>query len=371
VQFKAIPGHVEIKKHLIDEVEGGKISHAQLFAGKAGYATLPLALAFVQYLFCDNKQENDSCGVCTNCKKITDLQHPDVHFSFPTVQTISKTSNGLLNKWREQILEQPVFNLFEWTRKHDDKERKPIIGSDESLEIIKKLALKSYEGGYKVMIIWMAEEMNPTCSNKLLKLLEEPPAKTLFLLISENPDNILTTILSRTQMLRIPSFSMDEIQQIIEKEGVQRQQAESIAARSNGNLIDARNILNDQAEGILFRDLFIQLMRVCFKKNVNEMLDWTEEIGQLSREGQKHFSLYALHMIRQSILKNYTDNMLMRVSKEEGEFLSKFSRFISNNNVIDFMEIFDDAYYHLERNAAPKLLFTQVCFQVMRFIHKA
>lgn len=371
MQFKAIPGHAEIKKHLIDEVEGGKISHAQLFTGKAGHATLPLALAFVQYLFCEDKQENDSCGVCSGCKKISDLQHPDLHFSFPTVQSVSKTSNGLLTKWREQLLEQPVFNLYEWTKRHDDKERKPILGSEESLEIIKKLSLKSYEGGYKVMIIWMAEEMNAACSNKLLKILEEPPAKTLFILVTDSPDSILPTILSRTQLLRVPAFPMDEIQQIVENEGVQKQLAESIAARSNGNLIDARNILNDQKEAVLFRELFIQLMRVCFKKDVNAMLDWTDEIGQLSREGQKHFTLYALHMVRQSILKNYTDNMLMRVSAEEADFLIKFSRFISNNNVIDFMEIFNDAYYHLDRNAAGKLLFTQVCFQVMRFIHKA
>lgn len=371
MQFKSIPGHLEIKQHLLDEVDGGKISHAQLFAGKAGSATLPLALAFVQYLFCENKIENDSCGACASCKKVDDLQHPDLHFSFPTVQTISKTANGLIAKWRQQIKEQPVFNLYEWTKFMDDKERKPIIGTEESVEIIKKLSLKSYEGGYKVMLIWMAEEMNATCANKLLKILEEPPAKTLFLLVSESPDRMLTTILSRTQMLRIPSFGLDEIQRVVEREGVSKQLAESIAARSNGNLIEARNILSDQAEAVLFRELFIQLMRVCFKKDVNAMLDWTDDISNLSREGQKHFTLYALHMVRQSMLKNYTENMLMRVSQEEAAFLTNFARFISNNNVFDFMEIFNKAYYHLDRNAFGKLLFTQVCFQVMRFIHKA
>lgn len=371
MQFKAIPGQEEIKQHLIDEIDGGKISHAQLFAGNAGHASLPLALAFIQYLFCENKQENDSCGECAACKKITDLQHPDLHFSFPTVQSISKTSNPLLPQWRKQVTEQPVFNLFDWTKRIDEKERKPIIGTEESLEIIRKLSLKSYEGGYKIMLIWMAEEMNATCSNKLLKILEEPPAKTLFLLLCENPDKLLTTILSRTQMLRIPSYRLDEIQQVVEREGIQKQLAESIAARSNGNLIEARNILNDQTEAVLFRELFIQLMRVCFKKDVNAMLDWTEEVALLSREGQKHFTLYALHIVRQSMLRNYTDNMLMRVSKEEGDFLANFSRFISNNNVYDFMEIFNQAYYHLDRNALGKLLFTQVCFQVMRFIHKA
>lgn len=371
MQFNSIPGQQEIKSHLIEEVRGGKISHAQLFAGKSGHATLPLALAFVQYIFCENKSEKDSCGACSSCKKVMDLQHPDLHFSFPTVQTISKITNPLLPLWRTQIQEQPIFDLYHWTKRMDDKERKPIIGTEESLEIVKKLALKSYEGGYKVMLIWMAEEMNATCANKLLKILEEPPAKTLFLLVTDNPDKLLTTILSRTQILRIPSYPMDIIQQVVENSGINRQLAESIAARSNGNLIDAQQIMGDQSEANLFRELFIQLMRVCFKKDVNAMLDWSDEVSALSREGQKQFVQYALHMVRQSLLKNYTQDMLTRVSQEEANFLANFSRFISNNNALDFMEIFNDAHYHLDRNAFGKLLFTQLCFQVMRFIHRA
>lgn len=371
MQFGFIPGQDEIKKHLIEEINGGKISHAKLFAGNAGHSSLPLALAFVQYLFCENKTETDSCGACPSCKKITDLQHPDLHFSFPTVQTISKVTNPLLPQWRQQIKDQPIFDLYDWTKRIDDKERKPIIGTEESLEIVKKLALKSYEGGYKVMLIWMAEEMNTTCANKLLKILEEPPAKTLFLFVTDSADKLLPTILSRTQILRIPSLPIDTIREVVENNGVNRQLAESIAARSNGNLIDAQRIMGDQSEANQFRDLFISLMRVCFKKDVNAMLDWTEDVSTLSREGQKHFVHYALHMVRQSVLKNYTDNILIRVSEEEAEFLKKFSRFISNNNVIDFIEIFNDAHYHLERNAFAKLLFTQLCFQVMRFIHRA
>ncbi len=371
MQFNSIPGQEELKSHLIEEVKGGKISHAQLFAGKSGHATLPLALAFIQYIFCENKGENDSCGTCPSCKKVSDLQHPDLHFSFPTVQTISKTTNPLLALWRTQIQEQPIFDLYHWTKRMDDKERKPIIGTEESLEIVKKLSLKSYEGGYKVMLIWMAEEMNATCANKLLKILEEPPAKTLFLLVTDSPDKLLTTILSRTQILRIPSYPIDVIQQVVERSGIGRQLAESIAARSNGNLIDAQQIMGDQSEANLFRELFIQLMRVCFKKDVNAMLNWTDEVSTLSREGQKQFVQYALHMVRQSLLKNYTQDMLTRVSKEEADFLEKFARFISNNNALDFMEIFNDAHYHLDRNAFGKLLFTQLCFQVMRFIHRA
>lgn len=371
MQFATINGQEELKAHLIQEVNGGKISHAQLFLGKSGYGTLPLALAFVQYLFCENKQTTDSCGVCASCRKVSELQHPDLHFAFPVVQAIAKTSNSFLKEWRAQINEQPLFDLYDWTKRIDPKERKPIIGTEESLEIVKKLALKSYEGGYKVMLIWMAEEMNPTCSNKLLKILEEPPAKTLFLLVSDAQDKLLTTILSRSQVLRVPSLPLDALQQAIEKVGLSRQQAESLAARSNGNLLEAYRLMGNTEEIDLNRELFIQLMRVCFKKDVNAMLDWTENVSNLSREGQKIFALYALHMVRQSLLKNYTEEMLVRVSKEEAEFLKNFSRFITNNNALDFMTIFNDAHYHLDRNANAKILFTQLCFQVMRFIHKA
>jgi DNA polymerase-3 subunit delta' len=178
MQFSEVIGHNSLKSHLVDEVKNEKISHAQLFLGKPGYGVLPMALAFVQFLFCENKQESESCGACPACKKVSLLQHPDLHFSFPTIQAISKTSNGNLKEWREQIKEQPYFDLNGWIRKTDVRERKPIIGVQESEEVIKKLSLRSYEGGYKVMIIWMADQMNTATANKLLKIIEEPPKKT-------------------------------------------------------------------------------------------------------------------------------------------------------------------------------------------------
>lgn len=369
--FSSIPGQETLKTHLIKEIQLEKISHAKLFTGKAGYGTLPLALAYVQYLFCEQKQATDSCGTCPSCKKVNELQHPDIHFSFPTITDLSKTSDRLLPKWREQLKEQPYFSVLDWVRRLDNKDKKPIIGSEESLEIIKKLALKSFEGGYKVMIIWIAEMMNATCANKLLKILEEPPAKTLFILIAEDPNKLLVTIQSRTQQIRMTPFSVDDIQKALMQAGVQSQLAESVAVRSHGDLIEAQELVNNSGDEHIYRELFIQLMRVCFKKNVNEMLDWTEDVSKLSREEQKLFTLYALHMIRQSNLANYTDNMLVTASKEERQFLEKFARFITNNNLYDFIELFDQAHYHLDRNAAPKLLFTQLCFQIMRFIHKS
>jgi DNA polymerase III subunit delta' len=371
VQFSSVVGQEELKRHLIREVNSGKISHAQLFLGKAGYGPLPLALAFVQYLFCENKQEKDSCGVCGACRKVTELQHPDLHFSFPTVLSIAKKSDAFIGDWRSQVKEQPYFDLYDWTQRIDPSERKPVIGVDESLEIIRKLNLKSFEGGFKVMIIWMAEEMNTECANKLLKILEEPTPKTLFVLISEAQDKLLTTILSRTQVVRVPMLAADSVQLGLEARGVNRNTATSIASLSQGDYTEALQLLGDEDANDHNRELFIQLMRVCFKKDVGLMLDWADAVTSLTREGQKLFLKYALHMVRQSVLKNYTNDLLTRVSQQEAEFLKNFARFISNNNVLDFMQLFNDAHYHIERNAHAKLQFTQLCFQVMRFIHRA
>ena len=372
MQFSAVVGQKDLASHLIDEVNNEKVSHAQLFLGKPGYGPLPLALAFVQYLFCENKSENDSCGECTSCRKAEKLQHPDLHFSFPTVQTISKVSDPVLGEWREQLAENPYFDLNTWIRKIDVRERKPIISVHESEEIIKKLSLRSYEGGYKVMIIWMAEEMNVSCANKLLKIIEEPPAKTLFILLAESQEYMLQTILSRCQIVKVPRIKMEDMSVHLKTNmNVGSSNADSVASRVDGDLIEAMEFLGDHEEQDANREQFIQLMRVCYKKSVLDMIQWSEEISSVSREQQKVFLKYALHMFRQSMLRNYTEDHLTRVSDEEDEFLSKFAQFITGNNVFDFMKTFNEAHYHIERNANPKILFTNLCFNVMRYIHVA
>ena len=372
MQFKDVVGQGELKSHLIREILTDKVSHAQLFLGKSGYGTLPLALAFVQFLFCEDKNEQDSCGVCPSCRKVTELQHPDLHFSFPVVQAIEKKSDAFLSDWRAQIKEKSYFNLNDWLKRIDEKGRKPIIGTEESQEIIKKLNLKSYEGGYKVMVIWMAEDMNATCANKLLKILEEPPAKTLFLLISESHESILQTIISRTQLVKVPRIGLDDMSEYLKNVyQLSSNAAQSLASRVDGDLIEALEMLGDSHEQDENRELFIQLMRVCYKKDVVPMMDWAESAATLTKEKQKIFIRYALHMFRQSMLKNYTQDQLTKVSEEENQFLKNFAKFITGNNVFDFMETFNEAHYHIERNANAKLLFTNICFKVMRYIHVA
>jgi DNA polymerase-3 subunit delta' len=371
MQWKDVIGLEEQKWSLRKEVRNNTVSHAKLFHGKAGHGGLSLALAYAQYLFCSESTETDSCGRCPACLKVKHLQHPDLHFSFPVVQSMGKISDPFLHEWRNQLSETTYFSLNEWVKRIDEKERKPIISSDESQEILKKLSLKSFEGGYKVMIVWMAEEMNTVCANKLLKILEEPTKDTVFILLAERIEQLLPTIVSRTQTIRLPRLDADFIREFFRGKGVKSADLEALVSRSEGDLVIANRLLDMQGDHIELRELFILLMRACYKKDVLQMLDWAETIAFANREKQKTFLEYALHMFRQSLLKNYTQDQLTRVSIEEQTFLSNFSKFITGNNVFNFTKTFNEAHYHLDRNANSKILFTSLCFKVMRYIHHA
>ncbi|MCC5922508.1 MAG: DNA polymerase III subunit delta' [Crocinitomicaceae bacterium] len=372
MQFKDVIGQNAIKAQLIKSVKDERVSHAQLFLGNLGHGALALSIAYVQYLFCENKTDHDSCGTCPSCRKMEQLQHPDVHYTFPTVQADSKVCDPLMVSWREQVVASPYFNLQEWSHKIDPKGRNAIISVHQSQELINKLTLKSFEGGYKVAIVWMADAMKNECANKLLKLIEEPPPKTLIILLAEQNGAILPTILSRTQILKVKPLPDTEIQELLRSKGINNSDLiSSIALRSEGNVIAANAMLSDNQTSHQNRTDFIQLMRVCFKKDVLPMFDWSEKLASYGKDEQKDFLAYALFMVRQSIMKNYTNGDLMRASQEEIEFLEKFARFITNNNILPFTQLFNDAIYHLDRNANPKILFTNITFEVMRYIHRA
>ncbi len=369
--FQNVIGQNDLKQKLLKEVKDQKVSHAQLFTGDSGFGTLPLALAFAQLLFCEEPKENDSCGVCSSCIQVKDLQHPDLHFSFPTVQGISKISDGLISEWREQIKEMPYFSSFDWIKRIDPKEGNPIISVFESKEIQRKLRLKSYQGGYKVLIIWMPEKMNSECSNKILKILEEPPKKTVFILVSANADLLIETIRSRCQVVQLPRIKNDTLSSHLMKVfKISEEKCKSITAFSEGNLIRAMEVAETQDGEEALKDAFITLMRSSYKKNVIEMMNWADSMAKEGKERQKIFLKYTLHMLRQCLVKNYMGDELVQVSTEEADFISKFSPFISGNNIREFMKAFDEAFYQLERNANSKILFTLLCFQSMRYLHK-
>jgi DNA polymerase-3 subunit delta' len=370
MQFRNVIGQDEIKKRLIRSTKENRVSHTQLWLGDPGYGVLPLALAYIQYLFCENPTETDSCGRCSSCLKVEKLQHPDLHFSFPTVLAEAKTSDVLYAEWRSMIQENPYFNLKDWIERIDEKGRKPVIGTDESQNILKKLSLKSFEGGYKIMLIWMAEEMNPTCANKLLKILEEPPEKSLFFLISQSTEQLLPTIISRTQLLRIPQIDHTSLAAaLIDNFELHLTEADAMAHFSMGNWAQAKNLVLQGSLNNLLRELFIDAFRAAYKKDVIAMMNWANQIAGLGKEEQKSFLHYALHMFRQSILYNYTGERLIRLSDEEKKFVANFSKFITGNNLEDLYRSFSEAHYSIERNANQKILFTDLVFQAMKLIH--
>ena len=370
--FKDVLGHNDLKAKFVNDVRSQQVSHAHLLLGNIGYGSLSIALALSQYLMCENQRENDSCGECPACKKVQKLEHPDIHFSFPTVQAISKTSDPLFPLWKNIVLKNPYLGLNEWINASDDKGRKPIISVHQSEEIIKKLTLKSFEGGHKISIIWLAEEMNTACANKLLKIIEEPPKDTLFILIVENEDTVLPTILSRTQITNVNQLNDDELVGFLRNKGNSNEDLlKSISSRAEGDVASALEMINAGGNSNLNYQRFVELMRVCYKKEVLPMMFWAENMSKISREEQKHFIKYALYMVRQSLMKNYTNDQLMRTSADEATFLSKFSRFITGNNVLEFNDLFNASHYNIERNAHSKILFTNITFEVMRYIHKA
>ena len=363
MQFKDVIGQDKLKQKLIEVVKSGRISHAQLFLGKNGFGGLPLAIAFAQYISCKAPTEDDSCGSCTSCIKFKKLAHPDLHFSFPTNKTETvkhkgHTSDDFVQKFRELIIEKPYSTLNDWHRKIELENKQSLINVDESQSIIKKLNLKPYESEYKFLVMWMPERMNTEAANKLLKLIEEPSPKTLLLLVAEDIEQLLITITSRTQIVRVPPLSKEVISNYLANITADNQKAKLIAEISDGNLNEGLRQLELQEEELAFFELFKDWMRSCYKADIQGMHSWVEEISKskYGREGRKRFLEFALKLMRESILGNYT-NQLNRSHGEQANFLRKFAPFIHGDNILPITEVLNEAHMHISRNAYAKIVF--------------
>lgn len=358
--FKDIIGQEEAKQRLIKEAKEGKIAHAKLFCGNEGIGKLPLAIAYARYLSCENPGEKDACGSCPNCIKYNKLAHPDLHFVFPVIKKKNKdtVSDDYLTEWRELLTSTPYFNLNIWLKEMGAENQQAQIYVKESDEILRKLSLKSSQGGYKIMIIWLPEKMNTECSNKLLKLLEEPPQQTLFFLISEEPDKLLTTILSRTQRFNLRSIEESDIAEaLINSYGLQETDATDIAHRSEGNFLKALENIHLNEENQLFFELFVNLMRLSYQRKVREMKLWSESLASMGRERQKHFLAFCQRMIRENFIYNFHQPGLTYLSREEQNFSNRFAPFINEGNVIGIMNELNEAQRHIEQNVNAKMVF--------------
>ena len=378
--FSQILGQTHIKNHLIQSATLGRIPHAQLFVGPEGSGTLAIAIAYAQYIVCansgsENSNSNESCNL-----KFANLSHPDLHFIYPTVSTDDVKSKpksiDFIKDWREFVTKNPYGNLFDWYQVLDVKNKQGEIRVDDAQEILKTLALKSFEGGYKIMIIWMADKMNIAASNKLLKILEEPTDKTVFILISENEEDIIQTIRSRCQVLHFNGLPESEIiEGLINRENVEPEKASKIAYQAQGNYNKALHILNDNEKEHPFDEWFINWVRAAFRAKGNaaaiqDLIAWSETIASLGRETQKKFLNYCIDLFRQALLLNYQTKELVFMEPNVEKFkLENFAPFVNGNNIEPIFNELSDAIYHIERNGNAKIILTDLSIKLTRLIH--
>ena len=372
MDFKDILGYDTIKGYLKASVEAGRIPHAQLFVASEGQGALPMAIAYATLVLSQNNPKT-----IAQCAQ---LAHPDLHFAFPT-STNDKVkkdpvSSLFMDEWRTFIKEQPYGSLFDWLLFLGIEKKQAVIGVNEAKEITNKLALKSFEGGYKVMIIWMAEKMNVDSANKLLKLLEEPAEKTLFILIVEEEMALLDTIKSRCQILRFPPLSENAIREGLIAQGAAETEATKIAIRSQGNYNKALQLMqNKENEEAVFERWFIAWVRSAYRAKGNKaaiqgLLQWSEEVNTVGREVQKQFLQYCAEVFRQAFLLNYTATDLVYIQFNDPSFdLRKFAPFIHGNNIEQIHQLIEEAIYHVESNGNGKVIFTDVAIKLTRLLH--
>ncbi len=372
MQFKDIIGQEAVKTTLLTAVKNNRVSHAQLFAGESGIGKLALAIAYAQYIMCTNKQGNDSCGDCPSCQKYRKFAHPDLHFVYPVVKvggTNKPISDDYITQWREMLHESPYFNLNDWYNHLGVDTKQGMIYTDESESIIRKLSYKPYEADYKIMIIWQPEKMNITCANKLLKIIEEPSVKTIMILVTDNPDVIIKTVLSRTQRINIPRIENQALSDaLVEKYAICSEKASVYARLSAGSWIKACSLVETKEEDMQNLDAFITIMRHCWSREVLGIMNWSKELASLGRERQKSFILYALKMIRENFIMNINRADMIYLSEEERNFSLKFSPYINEANVLKIYAELERSYSDISRNGNAKIIFLDLGLKLVKLI---
>lgn len=378
--FSEILGQEHIKKHLTTSADFGRVPHAQLFVGPEGSGTLPMAIAYAQYLLCKNTNSENSQGIEACNIKFKNLSHPDLHFAFPvaTTEAVKKhpVSKLFMQEWRQLVEKQPYGNLFDWYQTLGIENKQGQIGVDEAQEIVKSLSLKAYEGGFKLMIVWMAEKMNTAASNKLLKLIEEPPDKTIFILIAEDEEQIINTIKSRCQLLRFPRLAEQVIKEALVK-NFQLKEADAlkIALQSNGNYNKACDLVYSDSEDTQFEEWFVYWIRSAFKAKgnksaIHDLMSWSETLARTGRETQKQFLNFCLDYFRQALLLNYKADDLVFMQPQTEFKLEKFAPFVHGNNIMEISSELQDAIYHIERNGNSKIILTDLSIKLTRLLHQ-
>jgi DNA polymerase III subunit delta' len=368
MQFKHIAGQAAVKQRLINTVNENRVSHAQLFLGPEGSGSLALAIAYAQYLCCEDKQPDDSCGVCSSCRKYQKLMHPDLHFSYPFfAKDKNDTALSFIEQWREALLANTYLSLDIWRGYLDAENKQANINIAECHQIIKKLSFKPFESVYKILILWLPEYLDKE-GNSLLKIIEEPQPNTLFLLVAQNQDQILNTILSRTQLVKIPALSYDEIkEELIQNHHQTEFAAAEIAYLSSGNLTEALAML--QQENKSYHTLFVQWLRLCFGNKGPEVMTFVDQASKMGRENQKNFLRYGISFIRECCLLMAGAGTLVHLPAQELETAQKMTNVMNTAMAQAISTELEKAHYHVERNANPKILFLDVSLQIIKILN--
>ena len=378
MRFRDITGQEELKAHLVRSIDSGRISHAQLFTGVAGAGTLPMAIAYVQYLNCTNRHDGDSCGECPSCRKIAALAHPDLHFVFPVNKQGKKSgevvrSDDFIEDWRE-IVESTggYFSAQEWFDRLDlGKTLKGMISAKETDEIIRKLSFKSFEAEYKTMIIWLPETMNEEAANKILKILEEPWDKTLFILVTERADRLLQTIISRTQEVAVPRLRPEVLERVVRSAGESDEaKVRNVARLANGDLCELRRLMAGATDDVRHEsfEMFCSLMRFSYNDRHLELITWAEDLAQLTREQQLSFLRHSARLLRESYVMHAGAIGATYLWGEEAAFCNKFAPFIGSRNIEPLIGEIEMAMAQIGQNGNPKIVFTHFALAVSKYI---
>jgi DNA polymerase-3 subunit delta' len=373
MRFNDIPGQHAIRAHLLQSVKTNRVSHALMLTGSPGCGHYGLALALAQYLQCTSPTADDSCGICPACHQAAQFVHPDIHFVFPVARTAKikeePSSDDFITEWRQYLLGNPFPSPEGWYHAMGIENKQAGIFKKEAQDILRKLTYKSYQSDYKVIIFWMPEKMNTTAANKLLKIIEEPADHTVFLFVTSGTDDILPTILSRTQLIKVPKIeSRDLYEKLAGEFPAKEELIQGAVQRSQGDYLLAREMIEQSEQNIMNRDRFIRWMRISFGLQVVEITGWVAEMSEIGRERQKWFLQYALSMIRNSFMVNQGLAQLAVLDSEESVFSSKFSAFIHPGNIESLMEEFDLAIAQISMNANPKILLTDMSLNIHRLL---
>jgi DNA polymerase-3 subunit delta' len=375
MNFESIPGLQEVKSRLINSAREGQVAHAFLFQGKPGALNLPIALAFATFVHCEKRGATDSCGTCSACQLNQKFIHPDTHFAFPVGNMKSEMKikgsdddqafrSEIKKLWRSFLLESPFGSEGDWINYYGGEDKQPIISREEGREIIRNLSLKPFQSKFKVMIIWQPEMMHPAASNGILKILEEPPANTIFILVSSRPEQLLPTILSRTQIITVPLLSDDEIEKELLKQSVEAQQIGTIIPLADGNLNLALRLVEE--EDPHHYEVFQDWMRSCFKSDFGKIVSMADEFHNQDRLYQRTFLYYGMSMIRETLLGLFGTDTLHRTRGDERDFVDKFKTVFNLSKLEKSYQLLNEATFFLERNGSAKMIFTDLSIQFSR-----